>query len=243
MIVSLLWWRWRLRWHVVFDDDDIVHIDIEDDVYDVAAIYDDEDVYDNSVVYDDDVAYDDDAVYDDVIYHDDASVYDDAVYDFDAIHDYDDVYDDDDAVCDDDAVYSMMMMMLSMIKMPSIMMLRSMIMMQFVMILQSMMMAQSLVIMSSMMRMSLCRMWRNLGFLFFQFIIPTVQVSLFCLAIGQAKTTFLNLKFCTIRLLYAHTLYSIVVLYSQTKGVKRKYILCISGSVAYRQYIHECSSP
>ena len=34
-----------------------------------------------------------------------------------------------------------------------------------------------------------------------------------------------------------------VLLYSQTKGVKQKYILCILGSVAYRQYIHECSSP
>ncbi len=29
------------------------------------------------------------------------------------------------------------------------------------------------------------RMWRNLGFLIFQFIIPTVQVALFCLAIGR----------------------------------------------------------
>ena len=29
------------------------------------------------------------------------------------------------------------------------------------------------------------RMWRNLGFLVFQFIIPTVQVSLFCLAIDR----------------------------------------------------------
>ena len=29
------------------------------------------------------------------------------------------------------------------------------------------------------------RMWRNIGFLIFQFIIPTVQVSLFCLAIGR----------------------------------------------------------
>lgn len=28
-------------------------------------------------------------------------------------------------------------------------------------------------------------MWRNIGFLIFQFIIPTVQVSLFCLAIGR----------------------------------------------------------
>ena len=28
-------------------------------------------------------------------------------------------------------------------------------------------------------------MWRNLGFLTFQFIIPTIQVSLFCLAIGR----------------------------------------------------------
>ena len=28
-----------------------------------------------------------------------------------------------------------------------------------------------------------------------------------------------------------------VMLYSQTKGVKQKYILCISGLVAYRQYI------
>ena len=32
---------------------------------------------------------------------------------------------------------------------------------------------------------SFTRMWRNLGFLVFQFIIPTVQVSLFCLAIGR----------------------------------------------------------
>ena len=31
------------------------------------------------------------------------------------------------------------------------------------------------------------RMWRNLGFLTFQFIIPTVQVTLFCLAIGLLK--------------------------------------------------------
>ena len=36
---------------------------------------------------------------------------------------------------------------------------------------------------------------------------------------------------------------NMLMLYSQTKGVKRKYILYISGSVAYRQYIHECSSP
>ena len=34
-----------------------------------------------------------------------------------------------------------------------------------------------------------------------------------------------------------------VLLYSQTKGVKQKYILCISGLVAYRQYIHNCSIP
>ena len=33
------------------------------------------------------------------------------------------------------------------------------------------------------------------------------------------------------------------MLYSATKGVKRKYILCISGLVAYRQYIHNSSSP
>ena len=33
-----------------------------------------------------------------------------------------------------------------------------------------------------------------------------------------------------------------VMLYSQTKGVKQKYILCISGLVAYRQYIHNSSS-
>ena len=33
-----------------------------------------------------------------------------------------------------------------------------------------------------------------------------------------------------------------LVLYSQTKGVKQKYILCISGLVVYRQYIHNCSS-
>ncbi len=29
------------------------------------------------------------------------------------------------------------------------------------------------------------RMWRNIGFLLFQFILPTVQVALFCLAIGR----------------------------------------------------------
>ena len=29
------------------------------------------------------------------------------------------------------------------------------------------------------------RMWRNLGFLIFQFVIPTVQVALFCMAIGR----------------------------------------------------------
>ena len=33
-----------------------------------------------------------------------------------------------------------------------------------------------------------------------------------------------------------------LMLYSQTKGVKQKYILCILGLVAYRQYIHNCSS-
>ena len=33
-----------------------------------------------------------------------------------------------------------------------------------------------------------------------------------------------------------------LMLYSQTKGVKQKYILCISGLVAYRQYIHNSSS-
>ena len=33
-----------------------------------------------------------------------------------------------------------------------------------------------------------------------------------------------------------------LMLYSQTKGVKQKYILCISGLVVYRQYIHHCSS-
>ena len=32
---------------------------------------------------------------------------------------------------------------------------------------------------------NLVRMWRNLGFLIFQFLIPTVQVALFCLAIGR----------------------------------------------------------
>lgn len=32
------------------------------------------------------------------------------------------------------------------------------------------------------------RMWRNLGFLTFQFIIPAVQVALFCLAIGREPT-------------------------------------------------------
>ena len=34
-----------------------------------------------------------------------------------------------------------------------------------------------------------------------------------------------------------------ILLYSQTKGVKQKYILYISESVAYRQYIHKRSSP
>ena len=34
-----------------------------------------------------------------------------------------------------------------------------------------------------------------------------------------------------------------LVLYSQIKGVEQKYILYISGSVAYRQYIHQRSSP
>ena len=29
-----------------------------------------------------------------------------------------------------------------------------------------------------------------------------------------------------------------LLLYSQPKGVKQKYILCISGLVAYRQYIY-----
>ena len=38
-------------------------------------------------------------------------------------------------------------------------------------------------------------------------------------------------------------LITVLLLYSQTKGVKQKYILYISGSVAYRQYIHKCSSP
>ena len=33
-----------------------------------------------------------------------------------------------------------------------------------------------------------------------------------------------------------------ILLYSQTKGVKQKYIRCISGLVVYRQYIHHCSS-
>ena len=32
------------------------------------------------------------------------------------------------------------------------------------------------------------------------------------------------------------------MLYSQTKGVKQKYILCIPGLVVNRQYIHNCSS-
>ena len=36
---------------------------------------------------------------------------------------------------------------------------------------------------------------------------------------------------------------SSIVLYSQTKGVKQKYILCISGLVVYRQYIHSGSDP
>ena len=33
-----------------------------------------------------------------------------------------------------------------------------------------------------------------------------------------------------------------ILLYSQTKGVERKYIRCISGLVAYIQYIHNCGS-
>ena len=33
-----------------------------------------------------------------------------------------------------------------------------------------------------------------------------------------------------------------IVLYSQTKVVKQKYILCISGLVAYRQFIHIATS-
>ena len=37
--------------------------------------------------------------------------------------------------------------------------------------------------------------------------------------------------------------HSSLVLYSQPKGVKQKYILCISGLVAYRQYIHNCNGP
>ena len=34
----------------------------------------------------------------------------------------------------------------------------------------------------------------------------------------------------------------ILMLYSQRKGVKQKYMLYISGSVASRQYIHKCCS-
>ena len=46
----------------------------------------------------------------------------------------------------------------------------------------------------------------------------------------------------SIRLGLHYIRYSIfVVLYSQTKGVKQKYILCISGLVAYRQYVHSGS--
>ena len=37
--------------------------------------------------------------------------------------------------------------------------------------------------------------------------------------------------------LFQHNL----MLYSQTKGVKQKYIPCISGLVVYRQYIHNCN--
>ena len=33
-----------------------------------------------------------------------------------------------------------------------------------------------------------------------------------------------------------------LLLYSPTKGVKQKYMLCISGLVVYRQYKHNCSS-
>ena len=33
-----------------------------------------------------------------------------------------------------------------------------------------------------------------------------------------------------------------IMLNSQTKGVKRKYLLCISVYVAYREFIHTCSS-
>ena len=32
------------------------------------------------------------------------------------------------------------------------------------------------------------------------------------------------------------------MLYPQTRGVKQKYIQCISGLVVYRQYIYNCSS-
>ena len=54
-----------------------------------------------------------------------------------------------------------------------------------------------------------------------------------------------NLKNCFEKcLILARRFYSVaIMLYSQTKVVKQKYILCISGLVAYRQYIHNCSSP
>lgn len=39
--------------------------------------------------------------------------------------------------------------------------------------------------MSALLFKNFIRMWRNIGFLIFQFIIPTVQVALFCLAIGR----------------------------------------------------------
>ena len=43
-------------------------------------------------------------------------------------------------------------------------------------------------------------------------------------------------------MLNLHLCYNNVLLYSQTKGVKQKYMRCISGLVVYRQYIHNCSS-
>ena len=57
----------------------------------------------------------------------------------------------------------------------------------------------------------------------------------------QKTTTTVCLGFFlhTSSMLHTH---SILMLYSQTKGVKQKYILCISGLVVYRQYIHNCSS-
>ena len=47
-------------------------------------------------------------------------------------------------------------------------------------------------------------------------------------------------KRCCDKPLECHLIH--IVVFTQQKGVKQKYILCISGLVVYRQYIHNCSS-